>query len=356
MIMFSYKMNREYAVQHLVCMEKYFIYRNMFTFSMLFLFIMMRKLTNCILPLETKPVPASHYMSCYTSVAVEEHRELLCNVVQETNLLLKHRLNQLRLGKFDSVNINWETLPLQVVHLSDLQKAGIDYHKHAQEPDALIPMLKEQMPVFNATFLNKDTDYWPQKFIPTSETYSPNDYHISFLPLIRYPDNDLSIIPVLNGFMSTLKDVKPFKVRTTGSLQLFPKWDMQKVFLGLEVESTPELKEMFEKLQQFRLDLPNAGIAVGETEGFMFNWADCTPHISIGVWKSPKPHSSHHSQFAFWEFIYLCEVLMNSGADLEERFAARAMGGTLPEVPVFEFNVDNAVLVANGQKFKKTLA
>lgn len=319
------------------------------------------KATRYLLPLECE-APRSHFVTAYGTVGFGvDAQEALRTLVAQTNALLRVRMAQLKQGVFDSVALDWSVPALAVVHVRDISRAGVAPYEWGDPADAYLPRMKRAVPSFTATFLNKDTSHWPTKFKAMDEDVRSDDYHISLLPLIRFPHDNLHVVPLINKFNKALEGVPSFEVRTTGKLRLFAKWDMKKVFLGLEVERCGALDDIVARLQQFRLSLPDCGVVMGENDGAILDWTAATPHITIGVWVSPYAKDSLNldiSHFGFWELLYMNEIMLQSDETiLTAHLNANLppIQGSLPKVPPMSFRISNATLVANGQKLRKQL-
>lgn len=331
---------------------------NYFT-SLLLLFNFIMKFTNCILPLETT-APKSHYLSAYAAVDLNSINETATKtIVTQLNQLLRIRFQQVKMGVFDNVDLDWAIPQLSTLHVKDISRTGIEPYRWGKPADDYLPLMKNAIPKFNATFLNKQFNHWPVSFKHINENIRSDDYHISFMPVIRFPNNNLQIASLITKFMKVLDGIPSFEVKTTGKFSLFAKWDMKKVFLGLEIEQNDNLDKIIKTLQDFRLDLPDPGVAMGENDGFILNWVNSTPHITIGVWTSSYGNDKfdlNNSLFGFWELLYINEVLIESADKLKDAFPdikSFSLEGKCPEIPIMSFQITNATLIANGQKLRK---
>lgn len=317
------------------------------------------KFTNYILPLETA-APKTHYMSAYSVVDLSPHNESISKIiVSQINQFLRVRFHQMKLGDFDTIDLDWQPPNLAVLHVNDISRSGIQSYKWGKPADDYLPLMKNAIPKFNSTFLNKQMDYWPQSFKHINEKVKSDDYHISFMPVVRFPQDNLQIVTLINQFSKLLNGISSFRVKTTGKLKMFAKWDMKKVFLGMEVEQNDNLDEIVRVLQDFRLNLSDKGVVMGENDGCILNWVNSTPHITIGVWSSSFGDNSidlNNTIFGFWELLYLNEILMKSPETLEREYPdyiASELDMKLPEVPIMSFEISNVTLVANSQKLRK---
>lgn len=260
------------------------------------------RLQKYLLPLESNVPPSSCYASAYLEVKIRnaDHNKELSEIVSRTNQRISQNVQRLREGYYDHDVIPFSLEPCYPLQLDLPYEILTDINiSNPREGEDITDLLYDKY--FKGRSVSPANlncqEWWPQNFKFIGSKIRTSDFHVSLLPLIRF-DSDSQLTHFRNQFEEILRRENPsnadipVKFATTNgapSLEVLPKHDYNKFFLGLRISRQERHNYLLNRLQMklardLRQDSYCRGHVIGEIDdSSIVDWGRSLLHMSVGV-------------------------------------------------------------------------